>query len=206
LILFVDDTLSRLDGAILLLGLVGFLYWMVRLGIRTSGSDPMAAEYAAEIREDLSMRSAVLWLVVGFAILIVGSEILVAGATSLARHMGISELIIGLSIVAVGTSLPELAVSVNCAYKGEAGLALGNIIGSNIFNLLAVIGVAGVIHPADLDPEVLRLHFPVMIGFTAALFFIAYNYSGRARISRLEGVVLLGGFFSYHAYLAIQNL
>jgi cation:H+ antiporter len=108
--------------------------------------------------------------------------------------------------VAIGTSLPELAVTVVAAYKGEAGLALGNIVGSNMFNLLAVIGVAAVIQPMELEPDVLQLHFPVMLGFSVILFFIAYNFSGEARIRRREGVGLLAAFFLYHGSLALNNL
>jgi cation:H+ antiporter len=124
------------------------------------------------------------------------------GAQNVARSLGVSELIIGLTIVAVGTSLPELAVSIVSVLKGEFGLALGNIIGSNIFNLLAVVGVAALIQPVLLEPDVLRFHFPVMLGFTLVLFFMAYNYTGEGRIDRTSGALLLLAFAGYHVYVA----
>lgn len=199
------DYLSRLDGFIMLAGLALFIYWMTRLGQRATRSDPMAAEFEAEIRADMLTSVAVAWLIAGFILLILGSNVLVFGAESMARRMGVSDLFIGLTLVAVGTSLPELAVSVTCAFKGEAELALGNIIGSNIFNLLAVVGVAVAIHPVALDIDVLQLHFPVMLAFTVALFFMAYNYQGESRIRRREGFVLLLAFIAYHGFLAAKT-
>jgi cation:H+ antiporter len=114
--------------------------------------------------------------------------------------LNISELVIGLTIVAVGTSLPELAVTVVSAYKGEAGLAIGNIVGSNIYNLLAVIGLAGVIHPTAVQPQVLMLHLPVMVAFTMALYLLTYNYLRKKNtsINRIHGVFFLVAFVGYH--------
>ena len=169
LMLFLDESLSRVDGAALIIGLGIFLYWIVHLGFRTAGTDPIEAEYEAEIRADLSMSAALMWFAVGLLLLVVGANLLVWGSENLARSIGVSELIIGLTVVAIGTSLPELAVSIVSVLKGEHGLALGNIIGSNIFNLLAVIGVAALIQPIPLESDVLRFHFPVMLGFTLLL-------------------------------------
>ena len=141
--LFVDGFLGRVDGLVLLASLALVMYWIARLGFRSSESDPISAEYAAEIPSDMGMPRALGWFAVGLIVLLVGSNILVSGAEGLASDLGVSDLIIGLTIVAIGTSLPELAVSLVSALKGEHGLALGNILGSNIFNLLAVIGLAG---------------------------------------------------------------
>lgn len=201
---YMGDYLSRLDGLIMLAALGVFLYWMTRLGLHAARSDPMAAEFAAEIRSDVRTPVAITWFIVGFILLVAGSNLLVFGAENVASGLGVSHLFIGITIVAVGTSLPELAVSATCAFKGEAELALGNIIGSNIFNLLAVVGLAVVIHPVALDTEVLYLHFPIMIGFSVALFFMAYNKQGEARIRRLEGSVLLLAFTAYYGLLVAR--
>lgn len=201
---YMGDYLSRLDGLIMLAALGAFLYWMTRLGLHAARSDPMAAEFAAEIRSDVRTPVAITWFIVGFILLVAGSNLLVFGAENVASGLGVSHLFIGITIVAVGTSLPELAVSATCAFKGEAELALGNIIGSNIFNLLAVVGLAVVIHPVALDTEVLYLHFPIMIGFSVALFFMAYNKQGQARIRRLEGFVLLLAFAAYYGLLVAR--
>lgn len=206
LALFLDLRLTRIDGFVLLAALVVVLYWIVRLGTDARARDPLEAEYEAEIPRDMPMRTAILWLAVGLAVLLVGSELLVDGALELAREIGVSELVIGVTLVAIGTSLPELAVSLVSALKGEQGLAIGNILGSNMFNLLAVIGLAVVIHPATVEPAVLTLHFFVMVAVTLVLFAMTYNYADAGRIGRLEGVALLVAFLAYHTYVVSQNL
>jgi cation:H+ antiporter len=205
-LVFVDDYLSRTDGVILLVALLLFVTWIVRVSLSdATGKNPedtIAIEFDTEIPKDMPNRIAVFWLIAGLCVLLGGANMLVWGAENLARTLGISELIIGLTIVAIGTSLPELAVTAISAYKGEAGLAIGNIVGSNIYNLLAVIGFAGVINPAVLDPDVLRLHFPVMVAFTLGLYVLAYNYgrTSEARITRTHGIVLISAFVAYHLY------
>ncbi|WP_405227666.1 calcium/sodium antiporter [Lentisalinibacter sediminis] len=206
LALFLDLRLTRIDGFVMLGALVVVLYWIVRLGTGARAADPIEAEYEAEIPRDMPMRTAILWLAVGLAVLLVGSELLVDGALQLARELGVSELVIGVTLVAIGTSLPELAVSLVSALKGEQGLAIGNILGSNMFNLLAVIGLAVVIHPATVEPTVLTLHFFVMVAVTLVLFAMTYNYADAGRIGRLEGVALLVAFVAYHSYVVSQNL
>jgi cation:H+ antiporter len=199
--LFVDGHLGRVDGLVLLASLVLVMYWLVALAFRSSASDPISAEFAAEIPTDLGMGTALAWFAVGLLVLLVGSNILVGGATALARDLGVSDLVVGLTIVAIGTSLPELAVSLVSALKGEHGLALGNILGSNIFNMLAVIGVAGAIQPGEFNPKVVTFHFPVMVGLTLVLFVMAYNYSGEGRIKRVEGFALLLTYLAYQSYV-----
>lgn len=201
---YTGDYLSRLDGLIMLLGLGVFLFWMARLSLHAARSDPMAADYDAEIRSDMRTSVAIAWFIVGFILLVAGSNLLVYGAKNVALELGVSHLFMGITIIAVGTSLPELAVSATCAFKGEAELALGNIIGSNIFNLLAVVGLAVVIRPVALDAEVLYLHFPIMIGFSVALFFMAYNKQGESRIRRQEGFFLLLAFAAYYGLLVAR--
>ena len=159
--------------------------------------------YAAELPEGLPMGKSIGWLVLGLVVLLAGAQLLVWGAQQLAVALGVSDLVIGLTIVAIGTSLPELAVSVMSALKGEHDMAIGNIIGSNIFNSLAVVGLAAVIHPATFEQSVLALHLPVMIGLTLALFLMTYNFTGNSRIRRFEGALLLGAFFAYHGYVLL---
>jgi cation:H+ antiporter len=205
-ILLIDLTLSRLDGVILLIAFFCFIYWVIKLGKRSSGHDAIEAEYVTEIPEAVTQRMAILWIIIGLVVLVVGSNALVWGSQNIAREVGVSDLVIGVTVVAIGTSLPELAVAVIATRKGLHGLALGNIIGSNAFNMLAVIGVAGVIRPATLDLAAVQLHLPVLLGFTVAFFFIAYNSKGTMRVGRLEGTALVACFIIYQSYIAQQNL
>jgi cation:H+ antiporter len=205
-ILLIDLTLSRLDGVILLIAFFCFIYWVIKLGKRSSGHDAIEAEYVTEIPEAVTQRMAILWIIIGLVVLVVGSNALVWGSQNIAREVGVSDLVIGVTVVAIGTSLPELAVAVIAVRKGLHGLALGNIIGSNAFNMLAVIGVAGVIRPATLDLAAVQLHLPVLLGFTVAFFFIAYNSKGTMRVGRLEGAALVASFIIYQSYIAQQNL
>ena len=204
--LFLDTYLSRIDGVVMLTGLIIVMIWLARLGLRSAANDPIAMDYDAEIPSDVSMKMAVIWLIVGLLTLLVGAELLVGGAIGIAKDLGVSEVVIGITIVAFGTSLPELAVSMVSALKGEYGLAIGNIVGSNIFNLLAVIGVAATIHPAALAPTVLSLHIFVMVAFTLVLFAMTYDYDGKARLSRLEGAALLVAYLAYVTYVIAQNI
>ena len=204
--LFLDSYLSRVDGFVLMTGLVIVMVWLVRLGVRSSASDPMTAEYEAEIPRDLSMRAALLWLIIGLTALLFGADFMVDAAIEIAQALGVTELVIGITLVALATSLPELAVSMVSALKGEYGLALGTIVGSNIFNLLAVIGIAAVIEPAKLHPSVLSLHIFVLVAFTLVLFAMTYDYDGKGHISRLEGAALLIAFLAYDAYVIAQNV
>lgn len=196
--LMFDGELSRLDGIILIVTFTGVICWMIRLGLQTrSKTDRLQTDLADEIPSGLSMKAAIFWIIVGLLVLIMSSYLLVWGATGIAKSFGISDLVIGLTIVAIGTSLPELAASVMGALKGEHEIALGNVIGSNIFNTLAVLGLAGVIRPSQFMPEVLLRDFPVMIGLSVVLFIMAYGFRGPGRINRLEGGILACAFGGY---------
>jgi len=203
--LFLDTRLSRPDGIVMLTGLAIVMIWFVRLGIRSAANDPIKMDYEAEIPDNVSPKAAMTWLIVGLAALLVGAEWLVDGSIGVAGSLGVSDVVIGITIVAFGTSVPELAVSLTSALKGEYGLAIGNIVGSNIFNLLAVIGIAAVIHPASVAPTVLSLHIFVMVAFTLVLFAMTYDYDGKALLSRMEGIALLGAYIAYSWYVVIQN-
>lgn len=204
--LFLDTYLSRVDGLVLLTGLIIVMIWLTRLGFRSSASDSITAEYEAEIPLHVNMRMAIFWLVIGLAALLVGAELLVDAAINFAHALGVTELVIGIVLVALATSLPELAVSMVSALKGEYGLALGTIVGSNIFNLLAVIGIAAVIEPAKLPESVLSLHIFVLVAFTLALFGMTYDYDGKGHISRLEGGALLVAYLAFIAFVVVQNV
>lgn len=199
--LLLDNELSRLDGALLLAGLVVVMHWLVRLATVPPDADPMAVEIEAEIPAGIPMANALLWLVVGLGVLLGGSEMLVWGAHNLAVALSVSDLVIGLTVVAVGTSLPELAVSMVSALKKEHDIALGNIVGSNMFNCLAVIGPAGLIDPMVFDPSLLQLHLPVMIAVTLVLFGLTYNFTGTGHISRWHGIGLLLVFLIYEGHI-----
>ncbi len=199
LVLLIDGEMSRLDGMILMAGLALMLLWMVMQGLRRD-HDPMEDEFEHEIPR-ISTPKALLWLAFGLVLLLGSSRALVWGAVNIAHAMGISDLIIGLTVVAVGTSLPELAASVISALRKEPDIAIGNVIGSNMFNLLAVLGLPGVILPHKLEPEVLSRDFPYMIGLSIALFAMAYGFKGDGRLNRWEGLLLLLAYFAYLGWL-----
>ncbi|ABM20362.1 calcium/sodium antiporter [Marinobacter nauticus] len=199
--LLFDGELSRLDATGLLVLFALVLGWSIWSGMRKT-DDVFATEMDAELAtHPMPIRNAMLWLVVGLVLLILSSRILVWGAVDLATRFGVSDLVIGLTIVAIGTSLPELASSIIAARKGEHDLALGNILGSNLFNTLAVVGIAGSIAPMAVANEVLIRDIPVMVGLTLALFVLGYGFRGPGRINRVEGVGLLAIFVGYTAYL-----
>ncbi len=203
LVLVLDGHLGRTDGLILLAGLVWMLVWMTRLGLasRREDGDPMIEEFAEEVPAGIPMWQALTWTGVGLAVLLASSRLLVWGAVDIAEALGVSDLVIGLTIVALGTSLPELAASVVSALKGEPDIAVGNVIGSNMFNLLAVLGMPGLLYPAPVEPAVLFRDYPVMIGVTVAMFLMAYGIRRPGHISRWEGGLLLGAYVAYQGLL-----
>jgi cation:H+ antiporter len=190
--------MNRYDGIILLIGMASLIYWMVALGLRERREcDPMTSEYIDEIPAHMPMRTAIIWLVVGMAILLGSSRILVWGSVNVAQWFGVSDLLIGLTIVAIGTSLPELAASVMSALKGEHDIAVGNVLGSNMFNLLAVLGMPGLLHPSVTPSELMARDFPMMIGLTITLFVMSYGFLRPGRVTRGEGALLLAGYLGY---------
>ncbi len=204
--LFLDSYLSRIDGLVMLTGLVIVMIWLARLGMRSAANDPIKQDFEAEIPQHVSMKMALVWFLLGLGALLGGAELLVDGAIEIAHIIGFSDVVIGITLVALGTSLPELAVSLVSAMKGEYGLAIGNIVGSNIFNLLAVIGVAATIAPAPLPPSVLSLHIFVMVAFTLVLFAMTYDYDGKSEISRVEGSALFIAYMAFVSYVVVQNV
>ncbi|MCP3672891.1 MAG: calcium/sodium antiporter [Gammaproteobacteria bacterium] len=197
-----DLYLNFIDGVILVSGMFVYLFWLIRLGLRSKNTnDLMLEEMVEELPEVMPNKKAYFWLIVGLVILPISSQILVNGATGIALSFGVSDFTIGLTIVALGTSLPELAASVAGVLKGEHELAIGNVIGSNIFNLLIVLGLAGIIRPTPIHASVLYSDYLLMMFLTFVMFIMAYGFKGPGRISRLEGGVL---FAIYVGFLVTQ--
>lgn len=202
----VDGGVSRTD-AIVLLGVFALLMgWTVWQGMR-GRPDQLGTEVDRELDVNaMPIGRAVFWLVLGLVLLIAGSRVLVWGAVEIATGLGVSDLVIGLTIVAIGTSLPELASSIAATRKGEHDIALGNILGSNLFNTLAVVGIAGAIHPMSVGPEVLSRDVLVMAALTLLLCLFGYRRRGPGRINRVEGGCLLACFLGYTSYLLLTTL
>lgn len=199
-----DAEISRADAIVLLVVFAALMGWSIYQGIQTK-TDKLGDEVEQELSEHgMPVRQAIIWLIVGLVALIISSRILVWGAVEIAHGFGVDDLIIGLTIVAIGTSLPELASSIIAARKGEHDLALGNVIGSNLFNTLAVVGIAGVIHPMHVGYEVLSRDVLVMIALTLSLFALGYGFRGTGRINRLEGSLLVSCYVAYIGYLVFS--
>jgi len=200
--LMLDNNLSVTDGIILLALLVAVMLWIVRLGLKRDHKDPLIEEIEHELPSAMTTGKAILLFTIGLLVLLASSRMLVIGAVNIATAFGISDVIIGLTIVAIGTSLPELAASIASAMKNEHDLAIGNVIGSNIYNLLAVLCIPALFSPGDFSIEVVLRDIPIMIGLTLALFFMGYSFrSAIGHITRLEGLVLLLAFISYQTWL-----
>ena len=200
LLLMWDGELSRLDGCLLFLG---FALVVIRQlwEAKNSRADNLEAEFEQEIPSDMSMPTALFWLLLGFVVLVGSARLLVWGATEIALALGVSDLIVGLTVVAIGTSLPELAASLAAARKGEHDIAIGNVIGSNIFNLVGVMALPGVIAPGLVDPAVMARDYPIMLALTVLLMLFAWGPKANREISRWEGGVLLTIYFAYLGYL-----
>lgn len=217
-LLALDGVVSKIDGFLLVLGLIGFLIFIVVDTRRHAehAAPPATAEgttadggdevHIAEVNSgDLgtSLRTKILYLGGGMVGLALGAHLMVDSAVDLAEYMGISNVVIGLTIVAIGTSLPELAASVVSAAKGEADLSVGNAMGSNLLNVLFVVGLVSMMRPLKVAPVSIEVHFPVMIGFCLLLFPLAWT---DRCITRMEGSLMIVGFFGYMAYLVYPYL
>lgn len=197
-----DLIISRLDASLLLIVFFIFMGWTIRNGLKNP--DPILIQETKELNTEkkIPIKKAFFWLFAGLILLILSSRMLVWGAVNIAQIFGVSDLIIGLTIVAIGTSLPELASSIAAARKGEHDIALGNVIGSNMFNTLAVVGIAGSIHPFAVEPAMLTRDMPVMGALTLSLFVFGFGFKGRqGRINRFEAGALLVCYVVYTAIL-----
>lgn len=196
---FWDLHLSHIEGVILLITLVGYFMWLVHIGIKSrSSNDRMLEEIVDELPEKMSSSKAFFWLVLGLVLLVGSSKILIVGASGFALQMGVSETLIGLTIVALGTSLPELAASISAVLKNEHEIAIGNVVGSNIFNLLGVLGIPALIAAPVVEREILTIDYPVMLALSIALAVMAYGIRGPGKINRIEGSILLAAFIGYY--------
>jgi cation:H+ antiporter len=203
-VLLVDLTLSRNDAWILLFVFSCIMGWWIWMGLHSRhGSIDVGLDGVPNV-DPMPLKPALIWLLIGMILLVVSSRILVWGAVEIARAFGVSDLIIGLTIVAIGTSLPELASAVAATRKGEHELVIGNVIGSNLFNTLAVVGIAGSIQPLTVGVEVIYRDCLIMGLLTLGLFFFAFGAEGKNRINRVEGLILVLIYIGYSSYLGAK--
>lgn len=200
-----DGSVVRWNGVLLLVVfalVMAYSIWRELKKARVEASNSVEEESAGK---QTSLGKSIFWLVLGLALLVASSRALVWGAVEIARTLGVSDLLIGLTIVAVGTSLPELASSIAAARKGENDLALGNIIGSNLFNTLAVVGLAATISPMDeIEKAVTYRDMPLMTALTVALIVLGFRRKGEGRLNRIAGAILLTVYVGYLALLIAQ--
>ena len=201
--LIFDRELDFIDGLFLLAGLAYILLQLLR---SEAAADPAESALASELEElpEMKQSAALFWLVVGLAALLAAAQLLVYAATQIAIELGISSMIIGLTIVAIGTSLPELAATVGAAMKGQSDIAIGNIVGSNILNILAVLAIPGMITATSLDFSALWRDSGMMLALTLMLALFAYGLNSRAVITRFEGLVMLLAWVGYNLLLIQQ--
>ncbi len=206
--LVLDGELGRLDGAILLVGLVALLLWLYRTATTPDAGDALVAEIVEELpSEPMSRGAAIGWTLAGLLLLAGSAQVLIWGAVGLATAFGVSDLVIGLTIVALGTSLPELAASLAGAFRGEHDLAIGNVLGSNMFNLVVVLPLPGLIAPGAVPDSLLTRDMAAMMGLTLVLFVFCVGVSGRTgHINRVEAAALLAGFAAYELILLRSEL
>lgn len=198
-----DLNISFTDALIMLGCLAVTMFWLFNENSE-EGIGGLDAEEADEI-EHTSTAKSILWLVIGLVALMVSAKILVWGAVDIARLFGISELIIGLTIVAIGTSLPELAASVASALKGHHDIAIGNVVGSNIFNLLAVMPIPGLVALTEVESSALYRDYMTMLGMTLLLIGAVYLLHKSGKVGRAPGIIMLVGYFSYLGLLVVQG-
>ena len=196
-VLLSNGRIDRWDGVLLLAGFGVALSWMMSMALRDRAKGLVSVvECKAESSRSMSNTIATFWLIAGIGLLLASSQLLVYAAVDIAETLGVSDLAIGFSVVAIGTSLAELAASLMAASKRADEIAVGTILGSNTFNTLVVLGLPGVIAPGRFAPEVLTRDVPIMVLLTVAPFAIAYSL-GAGRINRVVGLLLLGSFFTY---------
>lgn len=199
--LMLDGELTRVDGIILLVALAVMMVWIVHLGLRSEDD----ASFDGELPDPMSTRWALFWVIASLLLLLASSRLLVWGAVVLARQAGVSELVIGLSVVAFGTSLPELAASVVAARHGEHDLAVGNVVGSNMFNTLGVLGLPGIIAPSPVAAWALARDVPVMFAVTLLFLTMTRFFLRPSQVSRWEGVILLLAFVGWLAWVVAPS-
>lgn len=192
-----DGYISQLEAGVLLALFILFTIWSIREA-KKKKSDSLDRELSEQLEENrLTLGVGFLWLVIGLLFLVLSSRTLVWGAVTVAKYCGLSDLVIGLTIVSVGTSLPELAASVAAVRKNEHDMALGNVIGSNMFNTLVVVAIAGLIHPMSVSSEIFTRDWSLLMVLTVGLFIMGYGFKKPGTINRVEGAILLASFVGY---------
>ncbi|MDX7990599.1 calcium/sodium antiporter [Xenorhabdus sp. Reich] len=200
-----NNYLSRLDGSLLLLSALLFIALMIKMTALSqhNGVDSYTQERNSELPVEGNNGIALLWVVLGLIILPIATRMVIDNAAAIARIYGISELVIGLTILAVGTSLPELATAIAAAIKGENDMAMGNIVGSNVFNATLVLGIPAILSPSAISPNAFSRDFWVMMA--ASVLFTIFCLGRKHRLNRLNGILLLGCFITYFVVLFISN-
>lgn len=208
ILLMLDQDLDFTDGIILLALLLIVMTWMIRANKNINPNDPLAEKTIEELEDlpKLSNQKALSFLILGLVILMISAKMMVWGAVEIAHFFHVPEMIIGLTIVAIGTSLPELAAAITAAKKGEADLMIGNILGSNLFNLLAVMSMPALIAPSVIDNATLLLDYPIMLALTLAMLLVALPRKGKAVITKTEGYILLISFIGYMLLLYFRSV
>jgi len=197
-----DGALTRFESLLLLAGFIGLVSWTIFVALRTRGDHLETETDELLSAQAMPIRKALFWLAMGLVALIISSRILVWGAVTVAHALGVSDLIIGLTIVAFGTSLPELAASIIAVRRGEHDIAIGNVVGSNMFNLLAVIGIAGVINPMSSFPaDIISRDWAAMMLMTIGLLVMTFGLRKTGQLNRLKGGILLISFVGYNVWL-----
>ncbi|HCM1475145.1 TPA: calcium/sodium antiporter [Vibrio parahaemolyticus] len=199
-ILLWNSHLGFYEGVLLFVLFGAFLFAMLQISRKEQKSgDAFLEDQESEIPQGVSNPKAIMWVVIGLILLPLAASLLVDNAVIIAKHFGMSDLVIGLTIIAIGTSLPELAASLAGVLKGEDDMAVGNIIGSNVFNILAVMGLPGIINPSTLSEYAMGRDFWVMLG--VSLLLVAMCLGKSRSINRLEGAILFTCFLGYQVYL-----
>lgn len=198
--LVLDGELSSLEGVLFLAFLIGFIWWLIYSN-RKSNSTPSISDDVNEDDKEIPLWKGLGLVVIGALGLVFGADLMLKGAVDIAREYNVSERIIGLTIVAFGTSLPELITSCVAAFRKEADISIGNLIGSNIFNILAILGITSIIHPISVSDSIINSDNYILLGITFLVFPLMYF--GK-KISRLKGLVLLLVYLSYLFYLISQ--
>lgn len=199
-LLLLDKDLDMIDGIVLLGLLVIVMTWMIKANKQIETTDDTLAvqtEEELDNKEEITFKKSIIMLIVGLVILVASAQLMVHGAVDIAKYFGISDLIIGLTIIAIGTSLPELAAAISAAKKGETDLMIGNIIGSNLFNLLAVLAMPALIAPSIIEKSTITIDYPIMLLLTVIMLIMVLPRKGKSIIGRKLGILLLLSFVAY---------
>ncbi|WP_285164049.1 calcium/sodium antiporter [Shewanella goraebulensis] len=196
-----DGMLTRLEGGILLVAFFALMGYFIWQAMRNKQIDPLSDESDAEIPKNVPTLHAIIWIIVGMILLPLSADWMVTGAVGIAKTFGLSDLVIGLTIIAVGTSLPELAACIAGVLKKEDDLAIGNIVGSNLFNILAVLAIPGLIAPGEIDAHASSRDFYMVLGTSTALAVLVLSSGAKKQLTRWHGAILLVVFIAYQIVL-----